>query len=189
MEVTKQWTKAGHNPDYSNNKGILPTCSLMTWLKHLAAVCCWLTWCCGSLPSVTPQKRFPSQTPYPVSKEARIVLHNLKFSWLTCLIEPSIFPYHHHRRSISIFYKLYWKNSNAFSGKKKKPSKWNSMLDQIMFIQWRETRTDTSPLYLFIFVLQFNIFFCAWHKTAELLSITGKYKIEFWGREGEGGER
>lgn len=39
------------------------------------------------------------------------------------------------------------------------------------------------------FPLQFNIFYCAWHKTAELLSITSKYKIEFWGREGAGRER
>lgn len=58
-----------------------------------------------------------------------------------------------------------------------------------MLIQWRETRTDRLPLYLFIFLLQFNIFYCAWHKTAELLSITTKYKIEFWGREEKGEER
>lgn len=32
--------------------------------------------------------------------------------------------------------------------------------------------------------MQFNIFCCGWHKTAELLSITSTYKIEFWGREG-----
>lgn len=44
-----------------------------------------------------------------------------------------------------------------------------------------------ASLYMFSSSLQLNIFCCGWRTTAELLSITTKYKIEFWGRRGGSG--
>lgn len=55
------------------------------------------------------------------------------------------------------------------------------------FSEEKLEQIDSLFIYLYIrifFILQFNVFLCVWHKTAELLSITSKYKIEFGGKEG-----
>lgn len=46
----------------------------------------------------------------------------------------------------------------------------------------RRLTPSHGSLYVFSSSLQLNIFCRGWHTTAELLSITTKYKIEFWGR-------
>lgn len=132
------------------------------------------------------------KTPYSVSKEAKIMLHNSKFSWLTRQHTEPLSPHNpltYMLQAVNINIRLQdcTERGIAFS-EKTKINKWAKPTKSCSFNEGKLGQIDCPFIYLYFF-LQFHIFYCVWHKTAELLSITSRCKIEFWGREGEGVER